>query len=107
MDDSRSGRHPLTLKIIDGALVAKAVTMFQPAFHQIGDCLNAPVRMPGETFDVVAGISGIKSVEHQKRVEIRDVIRSQDPAQTYSCSIYSILSSHNLCCFSFIHDEIF
>ena len=44
--------------------------MFHIAFGDIGDRLDAPVRMPGKAFQEMRGGVGTKIVEHQKRVKL-------------------------------------
>ena len=46
--------------------------MLDLALEHIGNRLDAPVRMPGESGDIIVRVLGVKVIQEQKRVEKRD-----------------------------------
>ena len=55
MDDAAAGGHPLHVAGGDGAVVAHAVAVFDGAGEDVGDGLDAAMRMPGEAGEIVFG----------------------------------------------------
>src|SRR5262249_60804612 len=74
-------RHPLDLAGPDDALVAEAVPVLDVAVEDVGDGLDAPVRVPGEPLPVVVGVLGAEMVEQQERVELRDLVEAERASQ--------------------------
>jgi len=48
VDDAAAGGHPLNVARGDDPFVPHAVAVFHPAMDNVGDRLNAPVRVPGK-----------------------------------------------------------
>jgi len=101
--DAGTSRHPLAFKVVDHAPVAQAVPVLKFALDQVGDGLYAPVWMPGETLEVIVGVDGVKTVQHQKRVERTGRLCTQHPPQADAGAINRPLSSDNPGCFALVH----
>ena len=71
VDDAAAGGHPLHIPGADGPLVAHAVAMFHQPFQHVGDGLDAAVRMPGESGQVLVRVGGMEIVQHQEGIELR------------------------------------
>src|SRR5439155_24735256 len=84
MDDSSACGHPLNVARGDGAAVAHAVPVFHGAGKDIGDRLDAAVRMPGETGQVILGNVVAEVVEKEKGVEVRGGAKAERPAQVHA-----------------------
>ena len=69
VDDAAARGHPLHIAGADRPFVAHAVTVFHGAGCQVGDGLDAAVRMPGEAFDVIFGSVAAEIVKQQKGVK--------------------------------------
>jgi hypothetical protein len=87
MQNAAACCHPLTAAIADDASIAQAVLVLDGAVDQIGEGLNAPVRMGGKALDVVVGICRIKGVKHKKRVKGLDRGRSQHAHKAYARAV--------------------
>src|SRR5262249_9105415 len=81
VDDAAPRRHPLDLAGPDDALVAEAVPVLDVAVEDVGDGLDAPVRVPGEPLPVVVGVLGSEVVEQQERVELRNRVEAERASQ--------------------------
>ena len=68
VDDAAACRHPLHVAGGDDARVAEAVAVLDVALQHIGDGLDAPVRMPGKTSEIMVGDVGAEIVEKQEGV---------------------------------------
>ena len=52
MDDAGTGGHPLDVTVAEHAAVAKRIAMFDIALQDIGDGLDAAMRVPGKAFQI-------------------------------------------------------
>ena len=84
MNDAGTGGHPLHVAAGDDALVAEAVCVLHVPPDDIGDGLDAPVRMPGKAALKVFRLVGPEVVKHEERIEIRGFGIAEDPAQFYA-----------------------
>ena len=96
MDDAAAGGHPLHVARSYDALVSKAVAVGHVAFQNIGDRLDAAVRVPGKAFEVSRGIGVAEIIEQQKRIEERDLAVSEDSPEMNPRSFESGLAFENL-----------
>ena len=63
------------------AVVAQAVAMLHGAGEHVGDRLDAAVRMPRESGEVIRRAVVAEIVEQQKRIELRRVAEAERAAQ--------------------------
>ena len=87
MDDPAARGHPLDLAGPDDALVAKAVAVLDVPVEDVGDRLDAAVRVPGEALQVVVGVLRLEVIEQQERVELRDLVEPENPPQVDAGSL--------------------
>ena len=69
MDDAGSGCHPLNVTVAEHAAVAKRIAMFDIALQDIGDGLDATMRVPGKAFQIFRRVVIPEIVHHQERIE--------------------------------------
>ena len=84
MDDAAARRHPLHVAGGDGAMVPHAVAMLDGAGEDVGDGLDAAVRMPREARQVILRNVVAEIVEQQEGVEIGRVAEAERAAQVYA-----------------------
>ena len=70
MHDAAARGHPLHVAGAEHALVAEAVAVIDLAGQDIGDRLDAAMRMPGEAGLVLVGIVVAEIVQQQERIEL-------------------------------------
>ena len=70
VNDPAPGRHPLHVAGRDGAVIAHAVAVIHGSGQHVGDGLDAAMRMPGETGQIIVGNIVAEIVEKEKRIEI-------------------------------------
>ena len=70
MDDTAASRHPLDVASGDGAMVAHAIAMFYSSGEDIGDGLDAAMRVPGKSGEIILGDVIAKVVEEEERASI-------------------------------------
>src|SRR5262249_24829842 len=77
MHDAAPGRHPLHVSGAKRAAIAKAVAVVDGTGEHIGDRLDAAVRMPGETGEIVLGLLITEIVEEQERIEFARIAEAE------------------------------
>ena len=70
VDDAAAGGHPLDVAGGDGAVVAHAVAMLDGSGEDVGDGLDAAMRVPGEAGQIILGNVVAEIVEQQERIEV-------------------------------------
>ena len=70
VNDAAAGGHPLHVAGGDGAVVAHAVAVLDGSGEDVGDGLDAAVRMPGKSGKVVLGNVVAEIVEQQEGIEV-------------------------------------
>src|ERR1700752_3853633 len=70
MHDAAPGGHPLYVAGAKLAPVAQAVAVFDRPRQDVGDGLDAPVRMPRKAGEIVAWALVAEIVQQQERVEL-------------------------------------
>ena len=68
MHDAAPGGHPLHVAFAERAVAAEAVAVFDGAFQNISDGLDAAVRMPGEAGEIILRVIVAEIVEQQERI---------------------------------------
>ena len=81
MNDAAAGGHPLHVAGGDGAAVAHAVAVLDGAGEDVGDGLDAAMRMPGEAGQVVLRDVVAEIVEQEERIEVGGVAETERAAQ--------------------------
>jgi len=80
VDNAAARRHPLHVACGDGAAIAHAIAMFHCAGEDVGDGLDAAVRMPRKAGQVVLRNVVTEVVEQQERVEFGCVAEAERAA---------------------------
>ena len=65
----------------DGAVIAHAVAVVDRSGKNVGDGLDAAVRMPWEACEIILGNVVAKVVEQQERIEVGGVAEAERAAQ--------------------------
>ncbi len=84
VDDAAAGGHPLHVAGGDGAVVAHAVAVFDGSGQDVGDGLDAAMRMPGKSGEIILGNIVAEIVEEQERIEVVGVAEAEGAAQMHS-----------------------
>jgi len=84
MDDPAAGRHPLDVAGAEQAAIAEAVAMLDGAGENIGDRLDAAVRMPRKAADIFGRIVVAEIVHHQERIGHRRISEAEDAMQLHA-----------------------
>jgi hypothetical protein len=77
VQNAASGGHPLHVAGGHAARVAEAVAVLDLAGEHIGDGLDAAMRMPRKSGQVIGGIFVAKIVQEQERIEVLCSCRSR------------------------------
>src|SRR5579862_1867825 len=94
MNDAAAGGHPLDIPRSDRALVPHAVAVLNRSSEDVGDCLDAAMRMPREPRQVVLGDIVAEIIEQQEWIEIRCIAKSEGPPQVNAGSFPGGLGLH-------------
>ena len=84
VDDAAAGGHPLDVAGGDGAAVAHAVAVLDGAGKNVGDGLDAAVRMPWEAGEIILGNVVAEVVEQQEGIEIGSVAEAKRAAEMHA-----------------------
>src|ERR1700686_376989 len=87
MNDAAARRHPLNVARSDGAVVAHAVAMLDGSGEDVGDGLDAAMRMPRKSRGIIFRNVIAKIVQKQKRIEIGSVAEAECAAQMHARAI--------------------
>jgi hypothetical protein len=79
--DAAARGHPLHVAGAERALVAQAVAVVDGAGQDIGDGLDAAVRVPGKAGAVVVGPVVAEIIEQQERIEFTGLAKTEGAAQ--------------------------
>jgi hypothetical protein len=96
MDDAAPGGHPLHVPRTYDAFIPEAVAMGNGSTENIGDRLDAAVRMPGEAFAVKPGIVASKVIEQKKGIEWFGLAEPECPLEMNAGSFERRLASGDL-----------
>src|SRR6266403_5515234 len=81
MQNAASGSHPLHVSRCHLPLVAQAVAVLDRARQHIRNGLDAPVRMPRESREVILRIVVAESVQQKKRIELLRLAETEGALQ--------------------------
>ncbi len=84
VQDAAAGRHPLHVAGGHLALVAEAVAVLDRAGKHVGDGLDAAMRMPGKSREVILGILVAKIVQQQKGIELFGLAETEGALQFHA-----------------------
>ena len=84
VDDAAARRHPLDVAGGDGAVVAHAVAVLHGSGEDVGDGLDAAVRVPREARQIVLRNVIAEIVEEQEWVEVGGVAEAERAAQVHA-----------------------
>ncbi|MNT11018.1 hypothetical protein D3C72_1458760 [compost metagenome] len=87
MHHAGAGHHPLRAAAFEQPFIAGAVAVTHAASQHVGDGLEAPVRVIGETADVVVLVVGAEGIEHQERVQPALQVLRQHAGELYAGAI--------------------
>src|SRR5690242_14601391 len=86
MQDAASGGHPLHVTGDHLAFVAETIAVLDGTSENIRDRFNAPMRMPGESGEVVLGIVVAEVVKKKKRIKLFGLPKSKSALQFHACA---------------------
>ena len=81
MHDAAACGHPLHVAGAEHAAIAEAVAVLHRAIQDIGDGLDAAMRMPGEAGEIVLRVVVAEIVEQQKRIGLGSLAETKGAAQ--------------------------
>ncbi len=84
VNDAAAGGHPLDVARGDGSAVADAVGVVDRAGEDVGDGLDAAMRVPGESGEVVFGDVVAEVVEEEEGIELGGVAETEGAAEMHS-----------------------
>ena len=84
MQDATPSGHPLHIAGRHLAFVAKAVAVFDGAGEDIGDRLNAAVRMPRKSRQIICWILIAKIVQQKKGIEFFRLAKTEGALQLHA-----------------------
>ena len=84
VNDAAARGHPLDVAGGDGAVVAHAVAMLDGSGEDVGDRLDAAVRMPRKTREIIFRNVIAEIVQQKKRVEVGSVAEAERAAQVHA-----------------------
>ncbi len=94
VQNAAAGCHPLHVARGHAALVAEAVAVRHFAGQDIGDGLDAAMRVPGKSGEIVGRILIAEIVEQQERVELVRFAEAEGALQFYACAFDGGLGLH-------------
>ncbi len=84
VDDAAAGRHPLHIAGVDHARIPHRIAMLHVSIQQVGDRLNAAVRVPGEASLELGGVIPAEIIEKEERVKCAALAGGKATAQVNS-----------------------
>ncbi len=96
VDDAAPGGHPLHAALLEIAFVTQVITVLHVPFHQVGDGLEATVRMGREAGHVVVRIVGGERVQHQERIQPHRRVVAQRALQAHAGAIGCIQGTERI-----------
>src|SRR5262245_63701893 len=95
MVDAAAGRHPVACAGPGRAAIAEAVAVLHRARQDIGDGLDAPVRMPRKSGAIVLWALVAEIIEQQERIEVAGVSEAEGPPQLHPGAFHGGLRFDN------------
>ncbi len=87
MQDAGPGGHPLHRPGPEGAPVAQRIAVIDRALQNVGDRLDAPVRVPWEPLAIEVRVVAPEVVEQQERVLFRRVAEAEGAVQVNAITL--------------------
>src|SRR6185312_14720637 len=87
MQNAAAGRHPLHISGSHLALVAETIAVLHRTREHVGDGLDAAMRMPGKTGEIVPGILVPEIIQQQERVEVFGFSEPKGTLELYPCAL--------------------
>jgi len=84
MHDAAARSHPLHVAGAERAAIAKTVAVLDRAREHIGDGLDAAMRMPGETGEIIGRPIVAEIIEQQERIGLLGVAKTESAAQLHA-----------------------
>src|SRR5437868_10413120 len=84
MQDAAAGCHPLHITGYHLAFVAQAISVFDRACEHVSDRLDAAMRMPRESREVVLGIVVTEIIEQKERIELLGFAKAKGSLKLYA-----------------------
>jgi hypothetical protein len=84
MQNAATGGHLLHVACSHLALVTQAITVFDRACEYIGYRLDATVRVPGKSCDIVGRVVVAEIVQQKKRIEILGLAETEGALESDS-----------------------
>ena len=84
VQDAAAGRHPLHVAGRHLALVAQAVAVLDRARQHVGNRLDAAVRMPRKSRQIIFGIVVAEIVQQQERIELLGLAETEGALQLHA-----------------------
>src|ERR1700730_698266 len=84
VDDSAACCHPLHVAGCDGAAVPHAVAVFPGSPQNVGDGLDAAVRMPGKARQIILGNVIAEVVKQKERIKVLCVSEAEGATQMHA-----------------------
>src|SRR5260370_33440653 len=84
MDDAAAGGHPLNVAGGDGAAVADAVAVLDGSGKDVGDSLDAPVRVPGKAGEIIFRDVIAEIVQQKEGIELGGVAKAKYAAELHA-----------------------
>ena len=88
VDDAGTGGHPLYVTVAEHTTVAKRITMFDIALQDIGDGLDATMRVPGKAFQIFRRVVIPEIVHHQERIERIGIAEAKYAVEMDTCALH-------------------
>jgi NAD(P)H-hydrate repair Nnr-like enzyme with NAD(P)H-hydrate epimerase domain len=86
VEDAAAGGHPLDIAGGHFAFVAERIAVLDGTGEDVGDGLDAAVRVPGETFEVVLRVLVAEVIEEEERIEIFGFAEAEGALEADACS---------------------
>jgi hypothetical protein len=96
MHQPPTGGHPLHAAGYEHALVTVVVAVAHAAVEHVSDRLEPAVRVIGKAGEVVLGLIGAELIEHEERIQVRQLWLPDDPAQLHAGAIGGGQAAHDL-----------
>ncbi len=84
VNDAAARCHPLHIARADDAAVAHAVSMRHRPRQNVSDRLDSPVRMPGESGQIILRDIVAEIVQKKERIEVFCVSKTEGSAKMHS-----------------------
>src|SRR6266478_1500714 len=95
VDDPAARRHPLDIARGNGAAVAHAVAVVHGSSKDVGDGLDAAMRVPGKACQIIFWNVIAEVIEEKKRIEVGSITEAKCTAQVHACAFQRRLRGDN------------